>query len=87
MITGVIAAVSEFERDLLIERTQAGLSRAKAQGRYLGRPAALSATEQAEALEMRSSGASLQTVATHFKVSRAAIQRLGRKAEAVHSTV
>ena len=32
----VINAVAEFERDLLIERTQAGLSRAKAEGKTLG---------------------------------------------------
>ena len=38
MIMQVIAAVAEFERDLLIERTQAGLARAKAAGRTLGRP-------------------------------------------------
>ena len=37
----VINAVAEFERDLLIERTQAGLSRAKAEGKRLGRPASL----------------------------------------------
>src|SRR4051812_41818656 len=36
----VINAVAEFERDLLIERTQAGLSRAKAEGKRLGRPRA-----------------------------------------------
>ncbi len=35
----VINAVAEFERDLLVERTQAGLSRARAEGRRLGRPA------------------------------------------------
>ena len=38
MTMSVIAAVAEFERDLLIERTQAGLVRAKAQGKKLGRP-------------------------------------------------
>jgi DNA invertase Pin-like site-specific DNA recombinase len=36
------AAVAEFERDLLIEPTQAGLSRAKAAGKALGRPQTLS---------------------------------------------
>jgi putative DNA-invertase from lambdoid prophage Rac len=40
MTMGVLAAVAEFERDLLIERTQAGLSRAKAEGKRLGRPVA-----------------------------------------------
>ncbi|MCZ6908529.1 MAG: recombinase family protein, partial [Rickettsia endosymbiont of Ixodes persulcatus] len=35
---GVINAVAQFERDLLIERTQSGLARAKANGKTLGRP-------------------------------------------------
>src|ERR1700693_6460808 len=39
MTMGVINAVAQFERDLLIERTQAGLKRAKAEGVGLGRPA------------------------------------------------
>jgi putative DNA-invertase from lambdoid prophage Rac len=34
----VLNAVAEFERDLLVERTQAGLSRAKSEGKTLGRP-------------------------------------------------
>ena len=40
MTVGVIAAVAEFERDLLIERTQSGLARAKSQGKTLGVPKA-----------------------------------------------
>ncbi|MCR1770715.1 Serine recombinase PinR [Burkholderia glumae] len=39
----VLAAVSQFERDLLIERTHAGLARAKAEGKKLGRKDALTA--------------------------------------------
>ncbi len=38
MTMQVIAAVAEFERDLLIERTQSGIRRARAQGKRLGRP-------------------------------------------------
>ena len=38
---GVIATVAEFERDLLIERTQSGLARAKSEGKTLGRPKGL----------------------------------------------
>jgi putative DNA-invertase from lambdoid prophage Rac len=41
MTMQVLAAVAEFERDLLIERTQAGLARAKASGKQLGRPVAV----------------------------------------------
>ena len=42
----VINAVARFERDLLVERTQSGLARAKAAGKTLGRPSALSADQQ-----------------------------------------
>lgn len=79
MTMGVIAAVAEFERDLLIERTQAGLSRAKAEGKALGRPSALSAAQVAEVQAKRAAGVSLGTLATAYGVSRAAIQRAERR--------
>jgi putative DNA-invertase from lambdoid prophage Rac len=41
MTMGVINAVAQFERDLLIERTQSGLKRAKASGGIFGRPPTL----------------------------------------------
>lgn len=78
MTMAVIAAVAEFERDLLVERTQAGLARAKAQGKKLGRPSSLTA-EQLEAVRTRrTQGASLGTLAKEFGVSRSAIQRAER---------
>jgi putative DNA-invertase from lambdoid prophage Rac len=42
MTMGVINHVAQFERDLLIERTQSGLTRAKSNGKTLGRPKILS---------------------------------------------
>lgn len=76
---GVINAVAEFERDLLIERTQAGLSRAKAAGKALGRPSALDDVQQREVREGRLAGVSLGVLAKQFGVSRAAIQRVERR--------
>jgi putative DNA-invertase from lambdoid prophage Rac len=78
MTMTVIAAVAEFERDLLIERTQAGLSRAKAEGKRLGRPPSLTGQQRLEVLEKRSSGSSLGLLAKEYGVSRAAIQRATR---------
>lgn len=80
MTMGVIAAVAEFERDLLIERTQAGLSRAKAEGKVLGRPTALTSEQQRAAIASRAEGVSLGVLAKHYGVSRAAIQRIERRA-------
>jgi putative DNA-invertase from lambdoid prophage Rac len=80
MTMGVIAAVAEFERDLLIERTQAGLSRAKAAGKALGRPQALSFDQQAAIVAARRQGASLGMLAKQYGVSRAAVQRAEKRA-------
>ncbi len=77
---GVINAVAEFERDLIVERTQAGLKRAKAEGTVLGRPSALTPAQQEAVLKRRGLGASLGTLAKEYGVSRAAIQRVERKA-------
>ena len=79
MTMGVIAAVAEFERDLLIERTQSGLARAKAAGKTLGRPQTLSNDEQASIRAARAQGVSLGDLATQHKVSRAAIQRVEKR--------
>lgn len=72
----VINAVAEFERDLLIERTQAGLSRAKAEGKQLGRPASLT-TDQRRAVARRlGEGAGVSALAHEFKTSRQTILRI-----------
>jgi putative DNA-invertase from lambdoid prophage Rac len=75
MTMGVIAAVAEFERDLLIERTQAGLNRAKAEGKALGRPMALTMEQQTEIAEKRKAGVSMRVLAKEFGTSVASIQR------------
>ena len=80
MTMAVISAVAEFERDLLIERTQAGLSRAKAEGKALGRPSSLTTEQLSEVRRKRSEGVSLGALAKAYGVSRAAIQRAEKRA-------
>src|SRR6266849_7254071 len=48
----IFAALAEFERQLIQERTQAGLKAARARGRLGGRPKALSASKQQRAVEL-----------------------------------
>jgi putative DNA-invertase from lambdoid prophage Rac len=76
MTMGVINAVAQFERDLLIERTNSGLARAKAEGVVLGRPAALAAEQQAEVRKALSAGTSVSAVARQFSTSRQTIMRV-----------
>jgi len=80
----VINAVAEFERDLLVERTQAGLSRAKAEGKSLGRPPSLT-DDQRRAVERRlEQGATVSALAREFNTSRNTIMRVrDAKARAV----
>ncbi|MNV66211.1 putative DNA-invertase from lambdoid prophage Rac [compost metagenome] len=83
MTMGVIAAVAEFERDLLVERTQSGLSRAKADGKILGRPSILSPAQQEEVRAKRLDGVSLGSLAKIYGVTRSAIQRAERRSSAI----
>lgn len=79
MTMAVISAVAEFERDLLVERTRAGLDRAKAQGKKLGRPSLLTEDQRHQVRHKRAEGASLAALANEFGVSRSAIHRLEKK--------
>ena len=75
MTMGVIAAVAQFERDLLIERTQAGLDRARAEGTTLGRPATLTPVQR-DAVRMKlAAGASVSAMARELNTSRMTIMR------------
>jgi hypothetical protein len=73
MTMGVISAVAEFERDLLIERTQSGLNRAKAAGKSFGRPSTLNDQECAEVMKRLNTGVSVTDIARSFKTTRQTI--------------
>jgi putative DNA-invertase from lambdoid prophage Rac len=69
----MLSAVAEMERDLLVERTQAGLARAKAEGKILGRPSKTTDIQRSEIIEKLQVGESVSAVAREYKVSRASI--------------
>lgn len=75
MTMGVINAVAEFERDSL-ERTQAGIRRAKAEGKTFGRPLALTDAERSEVLSRLHSGMPIAQIARDYKTSRQTIMRI-----------
>ncbi|WP_376699687.1 helix-turn-helix domain-containing protein [Sphingomonas endophytica] len=62
------------------ELTQAGLQRAKASRKALGRPEALTSDQQKEIIAAHGKGVSLGVLATQYNVSRAAIQRVEKRA-------
>jgi len=76
MTMSVINAVAQFERDLLIERTQSGLKRAKAGGVVLGRPALLNDAQRAAVRSELAAGSSVSVLAKQFGTSRQTIMRV-----------
>ena len=80
MTMQVIAAVAEFERDLLIERTHSGIIRAKAAGKRFGRPPSLNGEERAAVLQRLNAGAQVAEIAREFKNTRQTILRVRESA-------
>jgi DNA invertase Pin-like site-specific DNA recombinase len=82
LVFHVFAALAEFERDLIRERTAAGLAAARARGHRGGRPSVMTAHKARVAQEMYASGQyTVATIASTLGVSRASIYRhLGRAA-------
>ena len=76
LLLSMLSAVAEMERDLLIERTHAGLLRAKAEGKKLGRPSKIAPEAHRLIIEKKNNGASVSALAREYGVSRATIAAL-----------
>uniref|UniRef100_Q479V0 Resolvase, N-terminal n=1 Tax=Dechloromonas aromatica (strain RCB) TaxID=159087 RepID=Q479V0_DECAR len=73
LLLSMLAAVAEMERDLLVERTQAGLARARVEGKTLGRPSKTTQDERTEIRRRMGAGESVSALARSYRVSRATI--------------
>lgn len=71
----MMVAFAELERDMIVERTRAGLDAAKAQGRTGGRPTVIDADKLAAANARRKNGESVSAIAKALGVSRATLYR------------
>ncbi len=76
MTMTVLAAVAEFERDLLVERTQAGLARAKKEGKRLGRPVTYDDGKKAAVRDSVRAGDSIREAAKKWGLSAGTVQRI-----------
>jgi DNA invertase Pin-like site-specific DNA recombinase len=76
LVFHVFAALAEFERDLIRERTAAGLAAARSRGRHGGRPSVMTTHKARVAQEMYRSGQyTVAAIATTLGVSRPSIYR------------
>jgi DNA invertase Pin-like site-specific DNA recombinase len=76
----IVAAISELERSLIVERVRAGMRRAKLEGRQIGR--ARLDVDRGQVVEDRRSGLSLTAVAKRHSISRASVCRLMKESNA-----
>jgi DNA invertase Pin-like site-specific DNA recombinase len=73
LMFGIISAFAQFERDLIRERTMAGLERARKNGKRLGRPRKVFNRAQAE--RMKAAGMRVRQIAEKLGVSKSVVQR------------
>jgi DNA invertase Pin-like site-specific DNA recombinase len=80
LMLAILGGLADVERDLIRTRTAEGRSRAKAQGKAMGRPPSLTPSQQKEATRRRAQGATLQELADSYDRSIATMRRATRTA-------
>ena len=76
LVFHVFGALGEFERELIVERTRAGLAAARARGRRGGRPRVMTPERVTTARRLRDEdGLTLDQIAVTIGVSRASVVR------------
>ncbi len=76
LIFHIFGALAEFERDIIRERTQAGLTAARARGRKGGRPKALTPKKQEQALTLYNAKThTIDEICRTLNISRATLYR------------
>jgi DNA invertase Pin-like site-specific DNA recombinase len=76
LLVTMLAAIAEFERELIRERTGAGRDRAMAEGIKFGRKRKLSDYQRGEAIKRRAAGETLVSIAKSYGVDISMISRL-----------
>jgi DNA invertase Pin-like site-specific DNA recombinase len=74
-MAAMLAVFASFEREILQERTRAGLAHARANGKRLGRPAT-AAVHAAEIRKLHRVGVSKSEIARQLRVGRTSVRRI-----------
>src|ERR1700683_2526258 len=74
-MAALLAVFAEFEREILRERTRAGLAQARENGKRLGRPAT-AAVHAAEIRKLHRAGVSKSEIARRLQIGRTSVRRI-----------
>lgn len=72
LMLAILGAVAAFENDIRKERQAEGIAKAKAEGRYQGRPATI---DPARVRELRQQGLGAAQIAREMQIGRASVYR------------
>lgn len=82
VIIAFIATIAHFEAARISERTRAGLARARADGKRIGRPPRKYPVEPRQLARQRARGASWTNLARKYGLPKTSVRRLCRKGQA-----
>ena len=71
----MLGVFAEFERSMIVERVKAGLKRAKAEGKVLGRPR-VGAVVETKVLALRKQGLGMRAIARELRIGNCTVQRI-----------
>ena len=74
-MAGLLAVFAQFEKEILRERTRAGLAHARESGKRLGRPAT-AAVHVAEIRKLHRAGISKSEIARRVQIGRTSVRRI-----------
>ena len=75
MMMKLIGVLEEWNREMLIERTNAGLARTVANGTKLGRKSVLTPSIRKRVIDLKENGFSIRKISDEIGINRGAIQR------------
>lgn len=74
LMLNVMASVAQFEREMMLERQKEGIAKAKAEGKYQGRPATAKA-KAAEIATLKAQGLSMAKIAAELGIGVGSVHR------------
>jgi len=75
LLVTILGGISEFERSLILARTEAGIIKAREQGKKFGRPSALDVGQKRKIAERYAAGETMAALAADYEVGEATIFR------------
>jgi DNA invertase Pin-like site-specific DNA recombinase len=76
LLFSIMGSIAEFEREIIRERINAGLDRARSEGKRLGRPTNMSQNTAIAARMLREKGASIGTIAKQLKIGVGSVYKV-----------